>query len=1158
MRQFFSSLLIVLIFSTLIAVLYSSALSFSFTNYDDDLLILENPKIRHLSLSHLQRIWFGFEDIAYQPIQDTSFALDYYFWGSEHPEGFRFTNLFLYALNAFLFFLLAQQLLHKKSFAFIATCLFITHPTHVESVVWIAGRKDLLAGFFGLLTLWCWLNAKSFREFFLAFLFYIFALLSKPNMVILPILGALWVRYGSLKKGKSLFLACFATIPFFLLFFWIAQKNKVIVSYHGGSSLTTFYTMLSVYVDYFRLFFWPLSLSHYYEPPLYSSWTWKVIFGAFLLILSMGITVWGLQKRNAVGFLMGWFLFALFPYANLLPISVLIADRYLYFSGMALFIGAVFLLRQTKFVYALLGVALFWGTLSIQQAKIWKNSVVLWEQALQKYPNSENVLVSLGAAYLQRASSVSESERVLWWEKASKTFQKVLTLTKTPGYQLRAYFNLGVLACAKQDPGEAYPYFEKAENTLEQLYFQAEEEWSRSLKPGQTILLSDTSKKVRLRSVLWEKRKLDVLFENKEMLIPFKEAFEGPKELRRIQSNIYRSKGDLSIQAGLLQEALSFYRQAVKEYSDDPQPHVTLASILSKQDMLSEAYQELDIALALEPDFIPALATKGVLLMSEKHEDPVKAARRDQLAKQLFEKVLELDSNHIEAHFQLAMAVQPTDLQKFEFHLQKVLELESTHFEANRFLLRLYLQKAQHDPTLWEKMQTYVDFFAKRAPEDPQSQQELLSYFLVRANQKLLEARQRKEKEPEDKKLSPEVRTLFEEAGSLFSTVLQFKEDSAEGYYGKVDCALGLEDYERALGFLHQIRRLTPRDYRVLRHLGNISMLRQEYLQAIYYFKEYQQHASPEDVGGRYVDEQFIQFLQKKMEEEVWSLYHQGKTYLESSQWSEAKKILEQALFRNPRHPETNYLLSRIANAQQNWNEELQYLEVALSSSESVPPPQVYFDLGRVCLRLDQTDRAQQVLEKYLARLDAQVPERHELAEQYLKNAIALNQQKKQQAYQKIQEITSNRSLSWPVFFTEIQAVFNLLPYTPELKLWLCKELIFQRRYYEALQALQEEQKIAKNQERSWPIFELRFFEKNKFPVVFLFEAYLLLDNPSEKNILNAKYFLLQYLKSPKLPASQSQKTQQMLEDLKESTTRNIGKTMEELKTLIEESMPIH
>jgi len=70
-----------------------------------------------------------------------------------------------------------------------------------------------------------------------------------------------------------------------------------------------------------------------------------------------------------------------------------------------------------------------------------------------------------------------------------------------------------------------------------------------------------------------------------------------------------------------------------------------------------------------------------------------------------------------------------------------------------------------------------------------------------------------------------------------------------EAFYGKVDCSLGLEDYGRTLGFLHQIQRLTPRDYKVLRHLAKAHMLREEYLQAIYYFKAYQKQAKTEDVG---------------------------------------------------------------------------------------------------------------------------------------------------------------------------------------------------------------------------------------------------------------------------------------------------------------------
>ncbi|MEK7486135.1 MAG: tetratricopeptide repeat protein [Planctomycetota bacterium] len=1107
-----SFLLLSVVFTGIVFTLFFQTIPFPFTNYDDDLLILENRKIHQPSGSNIQRILWGFEEIAYQPIQDLSFMFDYFFWGAKHPEGFRITNLLLYVLNVLLFFVLAKKLLNRFLLAGVATLLFAVHPTHVESIVWIAGRKDLLAGFFGLGSFLCWLRFEKQWQL-LALCFFILALGSKPNMVFLPLLGHLYLRLYPQFPKKTLGLAWGVTLPFFILFYFLANKNQAIVEYHGGNAVATFYTMSAIYLDYAQLFFWPASLSHYYEPQIYTQLHWKVALGAVAFLLSVAFFLWSWKKRHPACFFVGCFLMMMLPYSNILPISVLLANRYLYFSSMGLFLGIVFLLRHSRALMLLPGIAILWGIWSYQHSFLWQSSAHLWEQALQRYPQSEKILASLGAAYLQKAIPDREENRSEWWKKATPLFQQIVKQSTEPGNRLRAFFNLGVMACAQQEVELAYRYFESAEKEIGLL---KERPLSRSQQ----------------------------------------------NELKQIQANIYCSKGDICIQSGDLTQAAKCYRQAIQEFPLQAQPYVTLAVILSKTDRLSEAYQELDRALEIDPVFVSAVHTKGILLMSEPLEDPSQAARRDQKAKKLFERVLELQPDHLEANFQLAMAVQPTDLKRFEHQLRKVLELDPDFRDAHRFLLRLYLQKVKVDASLWNSMKPHVDFFQKRVTTDPTAQEEMLQYYSILANSKRAEAERLKQ---EEGVLSEKSRLLWEEAGSLFSSVLKIKTDSIEAYYGKAECALGLEDTERALHFLHQIQRFSPQEYLVLRQLGRTYMLRQEYLQAIYYFKEYQKQAKSEDIGGRYIDDYFISSLQQQMEEKVGEECSRARELLKSSQKEDAKKKLEDArnhlnmaLKMNPKHPESNYLLSRIAHAQQLWKEELYYLEIAMSSQEIVLPPQVFYDLGLVCLRLEQPDRAQDALEKFQILVPQVTEDLRLIVLQYLNRAREMKSQKMQQAKIELQEaIQALKSDQEKLFIEKTEAIFKRLPYSPELKILLCKELLFHQQYSRANewlhQEMNERMKNGQTQSMALPVLDLAFLDRERFPVVFLLEAYYLLENPTETNILRSKFFLVQIQKVKDLSQEHRSLIAQLLNEIKESSTRNVGKIRDQIKAFIDQ-----
>ena len=198
---------------SLSCLVYLPALKNDFI-WDDALYISENMLIRSLSFASISKMLVSFHASNWHPLTWLSLAFDYYFWGLD-PFGYHLTNILLHGLNALLVFFVTMQLLTRgktvhatasqspkeplnATTSFIAagaTALFFgLHPIHVESVVWIAERKDLLCALFYLLTISSYLtytaspiDRNRWFWFIVCFVLFILALMSKPMAVTLPL-----------------------------------------------------------------------------------------------------------------------------------------------------------------------------------------------------------------------------------------------------------------------------------------------------------------------------------------------------------------------------------------------------------------------------------------------------------------------------------------------------------------------------------------------------------------------------------------------------------------------------------------------------------------------------------------------------------------------------------------------------------------------------------------------------------------------------------------------------------------------------------------------------------------------------------------------------------------------------------------------------------
>src|SRR5213083_494673 len=181
--------------------------------WDDDAYITNNELLT--APDGLRRIWFSLDSPSqYFPLVYSTFRIEHALWGL-NPTGYHWVNLLLHAANALLVWRVLARL--NVPGAWLAAAIFALHPVQVESVAWITERKNVLMGFFFLLTLLAWTafvderTKRPWRFYGLALILYVLALSAKTTACTLPaaLLLILWLQKKSINWERILQIAPF-------------------------------------------------------------------------------------------------------------------------------------------------------------------------------------------------------------------------------------------------------------------------------------------------------------------------------------------------------------------------------------------------------------------------------------------------------------------------------------------------------------------------------------------------------------------------------------------------------------------------------------------------------------------------------------------------------------------------------------------------------------------------------------------------------------------------------------------------------------------------------------------------------------------------------------------------------------------------------------
>ncbi len=680
--------------------------NFDFVRYDDDKYVTENHHVQS-GLTKDGIVWaFTSVDVSnWHPLTWLSHMLDYQLYGS-NPAGHHLTSLFLHIVNTLLlFFILKRMTGFIWQSAFVAA-LFAIHPLHIESVVWVAERKDVLSTLFFMLSLSAYVRyveCPGIYRYLPIILFFAFGLMSKPMLVTLPFvlllldfwpLGRLQFRksilnisetsmqtaakWDEIKSNVGLIIE---KIPLLI----IAAASIGITLYAQWTGIAPIQSLpfgtrisnaLVSYTSYMAKMVWPESLAVFYPYPDIMP-IWQVGGSILLLILITLIAIRSVRRYPYVmtGWL--WYLGTLVPVIGLVQVgNQSMADRYTYIPLIGLFMIIAwampdFLARwRYRRVALALSAACVIGvlmTVSMFQVRHWHDSVTLFEHAISVTKNNYVMHSNLGASLAEQGKY---DDAVLHYAEALRIkpddFEARYNLANALARQGKIEESLSQYAEALRiQPGAAAVYNNMG-IALSQLGRTDEAiiRFRESLRLKPDFHDAESNLKIALNRQVKPKQKIPEI------------AVKQPADPKSAEG---RMQAGLSLfQKGRFDEAIPEFKEALRLNPNLAAAHISLGLIMARKRDLDRAIDHFRTALRIKPDLPEAHNSLGVALT---HKGQIDEAITH------FEKALRINPKFAKAHNSLAVALaQKGRTDEAIDHLRKALQIQPDYEEAKRNL----------------------------------------------------------------------------------------------------------------------------------------------------------------------------------------------------------------------------------------------------------------------------------------------------------------------------------------------------------------------------------------------------------------------------------------------------------------------------------------
>jgi len=653
---------ICLILVIAIIAVYWQVGNHEFVDFDDNEYVTKNRHVQAgLTSDSITWAFTSTHAANWHPLTWLSHMLDCQIYGL-NPGGHHLTNVLLHILNTILLFLIFRRMtgaLWKSAFV---AALFALHPLHVESVAWVAERKDVLSTFFWMLTMgsYVWyVERRGMRRYLLVLLFFALGLMAKPMLVTLPFvlllldywpLGRFHIRYVDdvqhtedvstkdtrRKKGKPRYAAENALqadnnttsnyrwslvlpllrekIPFLIL----AAVSSIVTFYvqQGGGAVGSLYAFpfiirisnaLASYISYIEKMLWPQHLALLYPHVLEG---WKIA-GAFLILIFISYVAVRVMKRFPY-IIVGWFWYlgTLVPVIGLVQVgSQSMADRYTYVPLIGIFIiiawGASDILTRWQYRRAFLAISAgcILSVLTIvtwMQLQYWQNSISLFEHTINVTTDNFTMHCCMGTALAEQGKI---DEAVVHYTEALKI---------KPDYA-EAHYGRGVVLQEQDKIDEAISHYTEA----------------LKIKPDYADV------HYNLGIALVRQGRVD-------------EAISHYSEAMRINPGDDDARSRLQMIQTILKETdkdIKRLKKLLEINPGDPELHYILGNQYYKRRDFDKSINQYQKALSIHPDAVPVLNNLAMVYM----------AKRDyEKAVSVFGRIADLQPDNASVYYNIA------------------------------------------------------------------------------------------------------------------------------------------------------------------------------------------------------------------------------------------------------------------------------------------------------------------------------------------------------------------------------------------------------------------------------------------------------------------------------------------------------------------------
>jgi protein O-mannosyl-transferase len=626
-----------------VAVVFGQTVRHDFVNYDDQAYVYENPQVSQgLTATTFTWSFTAFCGGNWHPLTLLSHAIDSQLYGTQNAAGHHLTNVVLHAAVVVLLFIILWRMTGNLWPSVFVAAVFAVHPLRVESVAWIAERKDVLSGLFFMLTLAAYLNYVrrpfSRARYLLVAVLFALGLMAKPMLVTLPFV-LLLLDYWPLRR-LTLLGDCpnfrpseNGTVPFDaaadspsaggLRPYWNRLRSSVCwrvvaekIPLFALAALSCVATMLAqrdamaaldvaplslrignalvAYIAYIKLFFLPTGLAVLYPYPYDGLPLWQVLASAAVLV-GISLATW-LGRRRLPYLFVGWFWYLgmLVPVIGLVQVGgQALADRYTYLPQIGLCI------------------AIAWGAAGL---------AVAWPYRRWAFAAASLLIVAalMAGAFRQTA----------YWRDSLTLWQRALDCTEENSV---AHNNYGMALIKNQHVEEAVGQFQKA----------------TSISPNFTMPVNNLISSLKASGQYDEA----IAAQQKAQLLPHLAAIDHYRQALKIDPTSFYAHNNLGnslVACGRFDEAVAEYRKALKLKEDYAPAHNNLANILLKQNKIDEALAQFRRSIELDPRSAKAHNNIGVIL--------AKKGQMDDAVDQ-FQEALAIDPNFAAAHDNLGVVL---------------------------------------------------------------------------------------------------------------------------------------------------------------------------------------------------------------------------------------------------------------------------------------------------------------------------------------------------------------------------------------------------------------------------------------------------------------------------------------------------------------------